>query len=329
MPNQDSLVKELQETKELLAAEKRRSRNYAEELKMLKVRNLAVQKQVEQEEEFITNKLMKRLQQLRDEKQNLANEVEHEEEYLVNTLQKRLEKLNGEKVNLENQLEMEQEYIVNKLQKTLEELKQQQLRLNQEKVDLENQLEAEQEYIVNKLQKQVDGLAKEKAHLQQEKADLRRHVRELAVSAEHLYKEKIRIEAEKEMEEENIVNRLQRQIEHLIQNYKVLEGKLEAKGVSSKELAPLTIDSTTEWTYCRSSHAPSPTRRSSRDSNASGGSRRSSSMYSSSLASLPYMATQNSAPVGALRSPSIDSTSSDRAFIRQHGATASLGTRSS
>jgi hypothetical protein len=46
-------------------------------------------------------------------------------------------------------------------------------------------------------------------------------VRELAVSAEHLYKEKIRIEAEKEMEEENIVNRLQRQIEHLIQNYKV------------------------------------------------------------------------------------------------------------
>jgi len=44
---------------------------------------------------------------------------------------------------------------------------------------------------------------------------------------------------------------------------------LEAKGVSSKELAPLTIDSTTEWTYCRS-HAASPTRRSSRDSNASG-----------------------------------------------------------
>ncbi len=48
----------------------------------------------------------------------------------------------------------------------------------------------------------------------------------------------------------------------------VLEGKLEAKGVSSKELAPLTIDSTTEWTYAR--HVPSPTRRSSRDPNASG-----------------------------------------------------------
>ena len=73
--------------------------------------------QVEQEEEFITNKLMKRLQQLKNEKQVLANEVEQEEEYLVNTLQKRLHKLNGEKVDLENQLEVEQEYIVNKLQK--------------------------------------------------------------------------------------------------------------------------------------------------------------------------------------------------------------------
>jgi Fe-S-cluster containining protein len=50
-------------------------------------------KQVEQEEEFITNKLMKRLEQLKKEKQVLANEVEQEEEFLTNTLQKRLEKV--------------------------------------------------------------------------------------------------------------------------------------------------------------------------------------------------------------------------------------------
>ena len=77
---------------------------------------------MEQEEECITNKLMKRLKQLRDEKQTLANEVEHEEEYLVNNLQKRLQKVNGEKLELENQLELEQEYIVNKLQKTVRHL---------------------------------------------------------------------------------------------------------------------------------------------------------------------------------------------------------------
>ena len=47
-------------------------------------------------------------------------------------------------------------------------------------------------------------------------------VTELAASAEQLHRDKIRFEAEKEMEEESIVNRLQRQIESLLQNYKVL-----------------------------------------------------------------------------------------------------------
>ncbi len=37
----------------------------------------------EQEEEYITNKLTKRLNQLKKEKQTLANEVEQEEEFLV------------------------------------------------------------------------------------------------------------------------------------------------------------------------------------------------------------------------------------------------------
>ena len=41
------------------------------------------------------------------------------------------------------------------------------------------------------------------------------------MSAERLNRDKVRMEAEKEMEEENIVNRLQRQIEGLILNYKV------------------------------------------------------------------------------------------------------------
>jgi coiled-coil domain-containing protein 6 len=81
---------------------------------------------------------MKRLEQLKQEKQALANEVEQEEEFLTNNLQKRLERvrcclqlvllpatehvpagqqLNKEKVDLENRLEAEQEYIVNKLRK--------------------------------------------------------------------------------------------------------------------------------------------------------------------------------------------------------------------
>ena len=65
--------------------------------------------QVEQEEEYITNTLMKRLKQAKDEKEKIANEVENEEEYLVNNLQKRLQKLNAEKLDLEMQLQIEQD----------------------------------------------------------------------------------------------------------------------------------------------------------------------------------------------------------------------------
>ena len=46
-------------------------------------------------------------------------------------------------------------------------------------------------------------------------------VTELAASAEQLSQERFRIEAMKEMEEENISNRLQRQIEYLVSYVKV------------------------------------------------------------------------------------------------------------
>ncbi len=74
----------------------------------------------EQEEEFIANNLMKRLDQLRAEKESLLVQVEQEEEYLTNTLQQKLAQLKREKVELENQFEQEEEFLTNKLQKQLE-----------------------------------------------------------------------------------------------------------------------------------------------------------------------------------------------------------------
>ena len=65
--------------------------------------------QVEQEEEYITNTLMKRLKEAKDEKAKIAIEVENEEEYLVNNLQKRLQTVYAEKVDLEMQLQIEQD----------------------------------------------------------------------------------------------------------------------------------------------------------------------------------------------------------------------------
>ena len=54
--------------------------------------------QAEQEEEYITNKLMKRLEALKHEKEELARQVEVEEEMITNALTKKLQKVKEEKV---------------------------------------------------------------------------------------------------------------------------------------------------------------------------------------------------------------------------------------
>ncbi|OZJ03618.1 hypothetical protein BZG36_03719 [Bifiguratus adelaidae] len=80
----------------------------------------------EQEEEYITNTLLKRIAGLKKEKGELLLQVEQEEEYLTNTLQRKLNQLQKEKIDMENALEQEQEFIVNRLQKQLDALQQQQ-----------------------------------------------------------------------------------------------------------------------------------------------------------------------------------------------------------
>ncbi|KAG1049864.1 hypothetical protein G6F43_007837 [Rhizopus delemar] len=77
----------------------------------------------EQEEEYISNKLLKRISGLKKEKSELLLQVEQEEEYMTNMLQKKLSQLQREKIDMENSLEQEQEYIVNKLQKQLDSLR--------------------------------------------------------------------------------------------------------------------------------------------------------------------------------------------------------------
>lgn len=260
---------------ELLAAERRRSAQLVDDLKRAKEENFLAQQRAEQEEEFITNRLTKRLTQLKREKQNLANEVEQEEEYLVNNLQKRLTEVTREKIDLERRLEAEQEYIVNKLQAKLQELGRERNKLNLEKAELENTLEAEQEFIANRLQMQVERLAAEKRNLQKEKSDMQRQVIELAAAVHQLNQDKCQLENQMEMEEEKVVNRLQRQLEGLLANYHLLEQRLEMAGVPVQQLpvAPMAAD--TEWVY-------SSGRRQSRGgrerslSVSSGGSRRSS-----------------------------------------------------
>jgi len=237
----EDLQQEVVQLREQLTRETRRANNAIEELRVAREQNLAVHKQVEQEEEYITNKLMKRLEQLKKEKQLLANEVEQEEEFLTNTLHKKLEKLMKEKEQMENQLEAEQEYVVNKLQKKLEDLNHEKASMNQEKVRLEMQLEQEQEYIVNKLQKQVESLASEKSQMKQERSKLQSQIDDLTSSVMKLSTEKVKLEQELESEEEQIVNRMQRQFDTLMENYSRLERIMKAHNlhVAESELLPM------------------------------------------------------------------------------------------
>ncbi|CAK0787528.1 hypothetical protein CVIRNUC_010748 [Coccomyxa viridis] len=237
----ETLRNDLQRARQELEQERRKSNGLVQALQREKEQHFNIQQQIEQEEEHIANRLLKRLDQLKQEKQVLATECEIEEEYLVNNLQKRIGTLHQEKTQLEQSLGV--------LQRKLEELRFEQGKMAHEKEVLENQLEAEQEYIVHKLQKQAAHIAAERQALQLEKTDLKRQVGELTLAVSRLGNEKVALEQSMEMEEEGIVNRLQRVIEGVMARNKVLEACLESHGVNVKDLHPPPVDMSTELCY--------------------------------------------------------------------------------
>jgi len=118
------------------------------ELEQCKKWNVELQTLSEQEEENITNKLIKRLTGLKREKEALAMQVEAEEEFLTNGLQVKLEKMRQEKVDLEVELGQEQEKIFNQLHKQLSSVK-------AEKETLEMQLSEGSSELLEALQASV------------------------------------------------------------------------------------------------------------------------------------------------------------------------------
>jgi len=179
---------------------KLRCKQLQEENKVLRKTSVTIQAKAEQEEEFISNTLMKKINTLKREKEILAMNYEQEEECLTNDLSKKLVQLRNEKVELEQTLEREQEFQVNKLIRRIERLenetlsKQQVLeQLRKEKIDLENTLEQEQEALVNRLWIRMEKLEAEKRMLQEkldqpisEPASPRQRSGENALSADDL-----------------------------------------------------------------------------------------------------------------------------------------------
>lgn len=162
-------------------------------------------------------------------------QVEIEEEHITNHFLRRLDELQREKQQLALQVKKEEEWLD---------------QLRKEKAALENALEAEQELISNKLMRKLERLAEEKASLQKHQTEMQRQVNDLADQVARLGREKIDLENAMEQEEEALVNRLQRQLQHVTAAYKILEARLEAAGVSAKAGDPLI--SSSDWMYGRS-----------------------------------------------------------------------------
>lgn len=169
----ESLTQQNRVLKVELETYKIRVKVLQEENRTLRQASVTIQAKAEQEEEFISNTLLKKIQALKKEKETLAHHYEREEECLTNDLSRKLDQLRQEKCKLEQTLEQEQECLVNKLMRKIEKLEAETLakqtnleQLRREMVELENTLEQEQEALVNKLWKRMDKLETEKRSLQ-------------------------------------------------------------------------------------------------------------------------------------------------------------------
>jgi len=103
---------------------------------------------------------------------------------------------------------------------------------------------------------------------------MKQQVTELHAAVQKLHADKCALQNAMDAEEEMVVNRLQRQLETLLSNYRVLEARLEAGGVSTKALQIQPMDIDLEGVYGGRRHSSRGRERSL--SVSSGGSRRSS-----------------------------------------------------
>lgn len=165
----DSLTQENRVLKIELQTYKIRLKSVENEIKLLKHHSVDLQSKAEQEEEFISNTLIKKIKELKKEKETLANNFEREEEFITNDLSRKLKKIRDEKECLEKSLEKEQSLQINQLLKRIQRLeaetdnKQSILdQLKKEKIDLENTLEKQQESLVNRLWKRMEKLETDK-----------------------------------------------------------------------------------------------------------------------------------------------------------------------
>lgn len=112
-----------------LSKERKRRHAAEEQVRDLRRESTLNQIRVEEEEEMISNKLMKRLSELKQEKEQIARASESDSEWVTNSLSQRLEELQMQKHKIIAAAEEENEFIVNRLNKELEALRTEKLEL--------------------------------------------------------------------------------------------------------------------------------------------------------------------------------------------------------
>eukprot|EP00127_Corallochytrium_limacisporum_P005635 Clim_evm14s210 gene=Clim_evmTU14s210 len=135
----DSLETEVDEIKGRLSVETKRRNVLLEENNKLRNQEAALHAQmvVSDEHAVNTQMLLQKIDRLKKEKERLLLQVEEEEEYLTNTLQRKLEKVSEEKHQLERQLREGKHSMdprvqsIQKLQQKVEELENEITKLRQ------------------------------------------------------------------------------------------------------------------------------------------------------------------------------------------------------
>jgi len=118
-----AMKNEIAQLKASLIRERQRRVNAESQNLSLRRESARAQVAVEEEEEAIANRLMKRLSELKQEKEQIARASESDSEWVTNSLTARLEELRKQKSDVIAAAEAENEFIVNRLNKELEALR--------------------------------------------------------------------------------------------------------------------------------------------------------------------------------------------------------------
>ncbi|CAO4383499.1 unnamed protein product [Caenorhabditis nigoni] len=158
--------------KHVNAQRKRENKELLEANKQLRIAAVQMFTKAEQEEEYISNSLLKKIQQLNQDKDYLVKKYQKDEESLTKSLMANVAKIPdvhadeaAEKLMADKQAEIERlrTYCSRAEKSYQEEL----MRLRAEKVDHESALEQEQELLINTLGKRMSQMNEEKRKLQQ------------------------------------------------------------------------------------------------------------------------------------------------------------------